>query len=201
MLKYKFNIFLVIALSVLQACKNDKSDNHLKAIKKVPANYVNADSWDFKNVADTIYYKDKPFSGIQFSLYPSGDTAFVKPCYAGLQEGVSKTWHPNKQLADERFYISGKKEGLHRGWWPDGKLKFTYQFDNDEFNGVIKEWYNTGNPLKEFHMVKGYEEGSQKMWWINGKTRANYIIKNGRRYGLLGTKNCINVADSVFINR
>ena len=25
----------------------------------------------------------------------------------------------------------------------------------------------------------------------------NYVIKNNRRYGLLGTKNCINVSDSI----
>jgi antitoxin component YwqK of YwqJK toxin-antitoxin module len=197
----KYNTLLIIAFFFLQACKNEKCDIHLKTVKKVPLNYVNVDSWNFKNVTDTIYYNNKPFSGIQFSLYPSGDTAFVKPCYAGLQEGITKTWHANKQLADERLYISGRKEGIHKGWWPDGKLKFTYEFDNDEFNGTNKEWYNNRMIFREFNMVKGYEEGSQKMWWINGKTRTNYVIKNGRRYGLLGTKNCINVADSVFISR
>jgi antitoxin component YwqK of YwqJK toxin-antitoxin module len=45
----------------------------------------------------------------------------------------------------------------------------------------------------------GQEEGTQKLWYDNGKIRANYVIKNGKRYGLLGTKNCINVSDSIFI--
>jgi antitoxin component YwqK of YwqJK toxin-antitoxin module len=45
---------------------------------------------------------------------------------------------------------------------------------------------------------KGHEEGEQKWWYDNGKIKANYIIKDGRRYGLLGTKNCINVSDSIF---
>lgn len=194
----KLNLFFVVFLFMIQSCSNKKSE---RVIIKVPPLFVNATSLDFKNVQDTIYYKDKPFTGIQFSLYPSGDTAVIKPCYAGLQEGVTKTWYPNKQTADERLYSAGKKEGLHKGWWPNGKLKFTYQFENDEFNGLMKEWYSSGSIFKAFHMVKGYEEGSQRMWWINGKTRANYIIKNGRRYGLLGTKTCVNVADSIFINR
>jgi antitoxin component YwqK of YwqJK toxin-antitoxin module len=201
MLNSKFNIIFGIALFVLPACKNEKSHINLKTMKEVPANYVNAANWDFKNIADTIYYKNKPFTGIQFSLYPSGDTAFIKPYSAGLQEGISKNWYPNQQLADERLYISGKKEGLHKGYWPNGKLKFSYQFDNDEFNGLMQEWYSNGQKFKAFNMVKGYEVGSQKLWWINGQTKANYMIKNGRRYGLLGTKNCINVADSVFISR
>ena len=48
--------------------------------------------------------------------------------------------------------------------------------------------------------VKGHEEGSQKMYYDNGKIRSNYTIIAGRRYGLLGTKNCVNVADSVFVD-
>ena len=38
----------------------------------------------------------------------------------------------------------------------------------------------------------GYEEGSQKAWWQNGVIRANYVVKNGRRYGLIGLKLCMN---------
>ena len=44
---------------------------------------------------------------------------------------------------------------------------------------------------------KGYESGGQKVWYPNGLIKSNYIMKNGRRYGLLGTKNCINVKDSI----
>jgi antitoxin component YwqK of YwqJK toxin-antitoxin module len=45
---------------------------------------------------------------------------------------------------------------------------------------------------------KGHEDGQQQWWYDNGKIKANYIIKNGRRYGLRGTKKCINVSDSIF---
>ena len=31
--------------------------------------------------------------------------------------------------------------------------------------------------------------------------KSNYFIKNDRRYGLLGTKNCENVSDSIFIGK
>jgi hypothetical protein len=30
------------------------------------------------------------------------------------------------------------------------------------------------------------------MWWENGLIRANYVVKNGRRYGLIGLKLCVN---------
>ena len=64
-------------------------------------------------------------------------------------------------------------------------------------NGELKEWMETGQPYRFFHYIKGYEEGSQKMWWSNGSIRANYVIKNGKRYGLLGLKICSNPYDSV----
>ena len=198
---FKNSLLLTLIITLLcsiESCSNDNSGKP-KIAKTVPFKYViNYDS-GFANVQDTIYYQNKRFSGIQFALYPNGDTAFVKPCYEGLEEGISKQWYENKQLAEERFYIAGKKEGVHKGWWPDGKLKFSYEFNDGEFNGTVKEWYNNGRIFKTFHFINGHEEGSQKMWWINGKTRSNYEIRNGRRYGLLGTKNCVNVADSVRI--
>ena len=57
---------------------------------------------------------------------------------------------------------------------------------------------------KLFHLAtykNGQEEGTQKMWYDNDKIRANYYIIDGKRYGLLGTKNCKNVSDSIFIVR
>lgn len=201
-LSSKIYFLAAISLFFLVFCNRDKNGiNNQKVAKTVPLNFKDVNDPNFQYVQDTVYYQKKPFTGYQYLLYPSGDTAFVKPYFVGLEEGVIKKWYPNRQLAEERYYIAGKKEKTHKAWWPNGKLKFTYEFDNDEFNGINKEWYETGALFKEFHYEKGYESGSQKMYWINGKVRANYVIKNNRRYGLLGTKNCINVADSVIIKR
>ena len=41
---------------------------------------------------------------------------------------------------------------------------------------------------KIFNYVNGYESGSQKLWFNNGEVKSNYVIKNNRRYGLLGLK-------------
>lgn len=163
--------------------------------RRVPSLFVVIDSLTM--VQDTAYYRNKKFSGIAFLRYANGDTAVIKPYFEGLEEGWIKHWYSNRQLAEKRFYRAGKKEGLHEAWWPNRKRKFSYQFENDEFNGTVKEWYNDGKLFKKFHYRNGHEEGQQQMYWDNGKVRANYFIKNNRRYGLLGTKNCINVADSI----
>ena len=52
--------------------------------------------------------------------------------------------------------------------------------------------------IEEFNYKMGREFGSQKVWYLDGKIKSNYIIKNNRRYGLLGTKNCTNVSEEVF---
>ena len=51
--------------------------------------------------------------------------------------------------------------------------------------------------LRVSNYKNGYEHGQQKIWYPDGRIKSNYIIKNGRRYGLLGIKNCINVSDSI----
>ena len=55
-----------------------------------------------------------------------------------------------------------------------------------------------GKLIEELNYLYGYENGSQKVWYLNGKIKSNYVIKNSRRFGLLGTKNCVNTSEEVF---
>jgi hypothetical protein len=169
----------------------------IKIAKIVPAIYLDTRDSSFRMNQDTVYYSGNFFSGYQFSLYANGDTAFIHSYFNGVEEGVQKKWYANKQLAEERFYINGKKEGTHQGWWPDGKPKYIFEANNNEYNGEFKEWYVSGLLGKRFHYNNGQEEGSQRLWWDNGTVRANYVIKNGRKYGLIGLKLCLNPYDSL----
>ncbi len=178
---------------------NDRmqTPTEIKIAKTVPPNYVNANDSGFTIHQDTVYCRGKYFTGYRFSLYPAGDTEFVKSYFNGVEEGFQKQWYPNKQVADERFYINGKKEGMQRGWWPGGKPKFQFHCNNDEYEGEFMEWYPSGLLGKAFHYEKGKEVGSQRLWWDNGSVRANYVVKKGRKYGLIGLKICENPYDSV----
>lgn len=169
----------------------------IKIVKTVPANYINVNDSGLVKHQDTVYYLQKYLSGYQFSLFSNGDTALIKSYFNGVEEGTQKAWYANKQLAEERFYINGKKEGTHKGWWPDGKLKFSFSAFSDEYDGEFKEWYASGLLGKQFHYVNGREEGSQRLWWENGTVRANYVIRNGKKYGLIGLVTCSNPYDSI----
>jgi antitoxin component YwqK of YwqJK toxin-antitoxin module len=188
-------------LLIFAACnakqKNDTTPPQIKKAKAVPANYVSATDANFSKHQDTIYYKDKHFSGYIYALFPTNDTEFVQSYLNGLEEGEHRKWYPNKQVYEQRHYVDGKKEGIQQGWWPDGKQKFIYTASNDAYTGELKEWTSAGTLYRDFHYVNGQEEGSERMWWDDGSVRANYVIRNGKRYGLLGIKVCANPYDSI----
>ncbi|WP_448700777.1 toxin-antitoxin system YwqK family antitoxin [Mucilaginibacter sp. AW1-3] len=147
----------------------------------------------FSRHGDLLLYHHQLFSGVSFSLYPSGDTARRVEYVNGKQDGWLRWWYPNKQLDQCRLFVDGKKQGIHRGWWPNGQTKFEYHFTDDEHNGELKEWGANGKMFRFFHYKMGHEEGSEKMWWEDGRVRANYVIINGEKFGLFGQKLCVNV--------
>lgn len=98
--------------------------------------------------------------------------------------------YPDGALWYIRTYRDGKEEGVHRGWWPNGARKFEYHYHNGIAEGPQREWFDDGNPYTEFNYVAGHESGLQRMWTSYGKLRANYIIRDGRRYGLIGAMGC-----------
>ncbi len=189
---------LIILLSLLCACNsNKKDDSETIVINPIPKLYINGLNPAMQKINDVVYYKTKKFDGYVYELYSSKDTIYVKSYVNGIEEGVHKKWYPNKQLSEQRFYHNGKKEGTHKAWWENGKLQYEYQISNDEYTGEYKEWNPNGKLLKIFHYKNGQEDGSQKLFYDNGSIRANYVIIKGRRFGLLGTKNCKNVKDSL----
>lgn len=196
-MRYLYFILLIIA-----SCTENKKETppkpELKIAKTVPDLYVNATDKGFTNHQDTVYFKDKFFTGYRYALYDNGDTAILQSYFNGVEEGFQKKWYPGKQPNEERFYINGKKEGTHKNWWPDGKLKFIFTVNSDMYEGEFKEWYSSGLMSKDFNYVNGQEEGSEKMWWDNGTIRANYVIRDGKKYGLIGLKVCVNPNDSIY---
>lgn len=143
----------------------------------------------------------QPFSGLLFLLYENKDTAFVHAYKNGREHGEWKEFYPRHIIKETRQFKNGKKTGQYISYWPNGSKQLDYFFSNDEYHGTCREWMNDGTLIKKMNYNNGHEEGSQKVWYGNGKIRSNYTIVNGRRFGLLGTKNCRNVSDSIFNSR
>lgn len=105
---------------------------------------------------------------------------------------VEKKYFPSGQIREIRHIQIGVRQGLQTAFWENGKKRFEYTAVNDAYEGELKEWAENGQLFHLAHYKNGQEDGVQKMWHANGKIRSNFVIINGRRYGLLGTKNCKN---------
>ena len=191
--------FIFLTSSCLYSCITEKNESLIepKIAKTVPANYFDTKDTHFHIHQDTVFYDHSFFTGYRFELGEKADTISLQSYFNGVEEGTQKKWYPNGQLSEQRFYINGKKEGIQQGWWPNGKQKFYFKTYNNEYTGEFREWLETGLLIKCFHYENGYEVGSQRLWWNDGTVRANYVIKNGKKYGLLGYKICENPYDSI----
>lgn len=149
-----------------------------------------------------VSYNNLLFSGSLYLLNSNNiDTVLLEQYKDGLLNGICKKWYQNKQLLESREYSAGRKNGYQVSYWENGNKRFEFNADNDACVGQLKEWSIDGKLIHLANYKEGQEEGVQKMWYENGKIRANYVISNGKRYGLLGTKNCRNVSDSIFITK
>lgn len=138
-----------------------------------------------------LYYGNTPFNGTLFQCNAAGDTLLLDPYTDGLQNGLQTLFYPSGKIRESRLYVQGKREGIHRGWYADGMRRFAYQYHNDVFDGVFCEWYDNGNLYRQMHFVRGQEDGSEQIFEDDGTVYANYVVRNGRRYGLTGTKHCL----------
>lgn len=146
-----------------------------------------------------LFNNGQPFTGIIYSLQPNQtDTAEIVSFNQGHEDGLWKKFYLENTLAEQRYFSNGKKVGDYVAYWPNRKIKLLYHFKDGEYEGNCREWSPSGSLMASMNYKKGYEDGHQLQYYDDGKVKANYMIINGRRYGLLGTKNCVNVTDSVF---
>ena len=188
----------LIGVFFLSACQrtSHSSQGEPKLAKTIPPVYLSATDLRLQLLRDTMFLDRAYYTGFIIGKYSSGDTAFVRGYFNGVSEGRQSVWSEEHVLIENSFYINGKKEGLQQSWWSDGKPQLRFQTDNDLYQGEFLEWNREGLLIKQFNYEKGQEVGSQRLWWDNGTVRANYVIRNGRKYGLIGLKLCANPNDS-----
>jgi antitoxin component YwqK of YwqJK toxin-antitoxin module len=180
---------MVLLAAVLggMGCANGRHDARI-----VPHRYASLADAAFAHHQDTVYYGANPYSGYAYRLSPTGDTLQLSGYVAGLEEGPQIKRYPGGALQEVRQYSAGRKNGLHTGYWDNGRKKFEFTIVDDYNEGNFKEWSPNGVLIKDFNYVHGMEAGSEKLWWNDGTIRANYVVKDGRKYGLIGLKLCRN---------
>ena len=160
--------------------------------------YVLKSSGQVNTFKKRAEFNDNLFTGYLYGLQENGvDTLFVNFYKKGRKEGFWKKYYKSGGIKEVRSYSKGKKTGKYTGFFENGKKSFEYNFKNGEYHGLYQVWNTNGKLLRISNYKNGYEFGNQKIWYANGRIRSNYVIKDGRRYGLLGIKNCVNASESI----
>lgn len=165
----------------------------------IPATYVSVDRTGWQHREGRLWLNGTHFSGWQYGLWASGDTAFVGAFSEGKAEGIHRHWYADGRRKEIRRYRNGWQEGRQQGWFADGKAAFVYHFRNDVYHGNRKEWLPDGRLVFDGNYHNGQEDGPQRQWFADGSLKANYVARKGRNYGFTGVKNCVNVADSISV--
>jgi antitoxin component YwqK of YwqJK toxin-antitoxin module len=192
--------FFILLFFVLSSCKDWKSNAFLYTKGQIPKVYYPICAADITIKNGIVFKGDKPYNGFLYEIDTlSKDTVSIVSYLNGKEEGITQKFYSKQHLKEQRFYSDGQKNGAQVAYWENGHKKFEFVAKDDRYEGVMKEWTIDGQLNHLAHFKNGQEEGEQKFWYENGKIKANYIIINGKRYGLLGTKNCKNVSDSIFV--
>ena len=181
-------IFLIVFFLVISCNNNNQTIPTTFSLKS-------AENVLIKN--NMAFLGEEKYSGFIFEMNDK-DTISISGYLNGKLEGISKKWYTNNQLQETRYYSNGQKNGKQLSFWNNGNKRFEFIAKKDAYDGALKEWSEDGKLFRLANYENGREKGVQKLWYPDGKIRANYVIVDGRRYGLLGTKNCVNVSDSIF---
>jgi len=102
---------------------------------------------------------------------------------------VVEYW-PNGTPRRESTYLGDVLDGPSRGWYESGSPQFAYIYRSGVSEGEQRQWYPSGVNYTWFNHRAGHEIGQQRMWNADGSIRSNYVIKDGKRFGLIGALGC-----------
>jgi hypothetical protein len=114
----------------------------------------------------------------------------ARPAMIDASARVVVEQYPNGQTRRISHYRGDKLDGESRGWFASGARQFVYVYRSGLSEGEQRQWFPTGQIFTLFHHRAGHEDGQQQMWNADGTIRSNYVIKDGRRFGLLGAMGC-----------
>lgn len=156
---------------------------------------VSAEDKDLSRKRGFLFYRGDLFTGMVEKIDPDGTLRTRDQYEKGRRHGDCKRWFSSGVLESVRAYRENRKHGQHEGWFENGQRKFLMHLDRGRYVGERKEWYASGKPFAVFHYEDGKEVGLQRVWGPDGKIRSNYVVRNGRRYGLIGAKPCVSVPE------
>lgn len=104
---------------------------------------------------------------------------------AGVQEGPTRTFHPDGTPASETPYVAGKAEGLSRSWDAKGRLVRESPMRGGRRHGTVTDyWPETGKPKRVAVYQDGRVTGTVTDFYQDGARKAEVPYQNDARHGI-----------------
>lgn len=187
--KVNFVFILAVLLFSILGCVQKLPEGE----KIIPNIEVVKHSKKLQNKNGILYLDTMPYSGYVIEKFSTGVLKSKASYWQGRKEKWSYTWFRNGIKNTARHYVNGQKVNVHKGWWPNGSIRFIFQYKNGVNEGEQLHCFSNGVLAQRQHYVNGREAGRQSMWNESGKIIANYVVKNNKRYGIVGRSDCVSV--------
>jgi hypothetical protein len=89
---------------------------------------------------------------------PGGDRVW---CAAGVDHGMSTTFHPNGARANQGEYVLGVQQGIWVRWYANGQMESRGTYTDGAQTGVWEYWAQSGAPTRRGTLDQGKRVG---MW-------------------------------------
>lgn len=186
-----------------------KDENYFKDIFRKKPFYKRLSQIEANEIVDTsstVYYKDKPLTGICYEYFENGRISAAGNYKDGKLHGLFTAYYQNGQKYYEGTFASGLEEGVFKTFYESGNLKEEGEFKQGMRKGLWTAWYDVQNAeflkngeimssnidsvrkqQKEWQVVfkEDKEHGEWKSWHENGQLRELCIYKNGKQEGMV----------------
>ena len=153
-------------------------------------------SQNLKTNRGVTYFKGVPFSGISYENFDDSFKKKLTHYSNGKKNGKSTSWYPSQKIKEIHTYQSGNKTGIQAGYWPNGTFRFKKIYNsNGLLAGEQRQWHSNNVLARLSNYIQGKENGLQMGWRYSGDLKYNYQIINNKRYGYMGSKICVPIAN------
>jgi hypothetical protein len=99
------------------------------------------------------YHDGVPFTGIGYSLYPTGELESECAYRDGIEDGLSRQYRPDGGLVESGQWSAGHREGLWRSWHLNGVLA-SEEFCHFGCPLARVRWDEEGRVVEDFVLAK-----------------------------------------------
>ena len=161
----RFFIFILLIISLLSSCKDDK---------KPVVSY-----WPDGKVKSELFYTDGKLDGLCKWYYSNGNPSMEATYSNNVLNGPSTRWYENGNLEEKSYYIDNKYDGVVEEYNVFGTLVKMSTYKNGVLNGLFYQWYDNGKAFVEGEYLDDMMHGTWIMYYQDGSIGSSAVYDKG----------------------